>query len=98
MENCSVIEAVFGFLARRGMRPLALAFGEFHKVGYGLGRIFFEETADDVAFSGFKRCVESGLAGHGFLSGSSLVVNRCSFVQALSRSRGARPHELVCLS
>jgi hypothetical protein len=48
MKNRSVVKAVFGFLARRGMRPLALAFGEFHKVGYGFGRIFFEEAADDV--------------------------------------------------
>src|SRR6202030_138482 len=79
MENCSIIKAVFGFLARRGMRPLALTFGEFHKVGYGFGRVFFEEAADDIAFAGFKRGVESGLAGHGILSESvvgRLVVSR----------------------
>jgi hypothetical protein len=50
------------------MRPLALALGEFHKVGYGFWCIFFKEAADNVSFAGFKRGIESGLAGHGILS------------------------------
>src|SRR5258706_692807 len=60
------------------MCPLALAFGKFHKVGYRLGSFFVEEAAYDVAFAGFKGCIESGLARHGFLS--KVVVSRWSLV------------------
>src|ERR1700692_4868190 len=64
MKNCSIIKAVCGLFARGRMRPLALAFGEFHKVGYGFWRFLLEEAADNVSFTGFKRCIESGLASH----------------------------------
>jgi hypothetical protein len=42
------------------MRPLAFAFGEFHKVGYGFWRVFFEEAADDSSFGRVKNGVGSG--------------------------------------
>src|SRR6267154_2371124 len=64
------------------MRPLALAFREFHEVGYSFRRILIEEAAHDVTFAGFKRGVEAGLAGHGILSESSLAVGRSSLASA----------------
>jgi hypothetical protein len=83
-----------GFLAGRGMGPLALAFGKIHEVGYGFGRVFFEEAANDVAFTGFKGGVESGLAGHEVLS----VVGGFSCVNALFSNRLATADSRVgCL-
>src|SRR5580698_1322799 len=64
MENGSVIKRIFGFLASRRMRPLALTLGELDEVGDSLGRFLFEKAANDVAFAGFKYGVGSGCAGH----------------------------------
>ena len=68
MKDRPIVEPIFRFLAGRGMRPLALAFGKFHKVGYGFGRVLFKEPTDDVAFAGFKRRIQSGLPSHEILS------------------------------
>jgi hypothetical protein len=76
MKNRSIVEAIFGFLACRGMRPFALAFGKFDEVGDGLRRIFFKQAANDGSFAGFKRGVESGLASHEFpFENRSLIVS-----------------------
>src|SRR6185312_6750617 len=68
MEDSAVIEAVFALLAADRVGPLALAFGEFGEVGYGFGRFFFEEAADDGAFSSIDDGVSTGLTGHWVLS------------------------------
>src|SRR5205814_1849364 len=67
MENSAVVERVFALLARVGMSPLALAFGEFGKVGDGLRSIFLKKTANDVAFAGIENGVSAGRACHWFL-------------------------------
>ena len=64
VEDAAVVEAVFAFLAADRVGPLALAFGEVGEVGYGFGRFFFEEAADDGAFTGIEYGVGTGLTGH----------------------------------
>ena len=64
MKNVPVIKGVVGFLAGGGVLPFALALGEIDKIGDGLGGILFEETANNVAFAGFKHGIGSGCAGH----------------------------------
>ncbi len=72
MEDGAVVEAVFALLAADRVGPLAFAFGEFGEVGYGFGRFFFEEAADDGAFRSIDDGVSTGLTRHGFLS-----ISRC---------------------
>ena len=44
MKNGSIIKTIFGFLMGRGMGPLALALGEFDKIGDGLRRVLFKQA------------------------------------------------------
>ena len=64
MENRPVVEAVFALLAAHRMGPVTLALGQFDKVGYGFGRFFFKEAADDSSFGGIKDGIGAGLARH----------------------------------
>src|SRR5260370_489370 len=63
MKNRSVIKRVVGFLACGGVLPFALALCEVDKIRDGLGGILFVQTANDIAFAGFKHRIGSGCAG-----------------------------------
>src|SRR5579871_5896782 len=64
VEDGAVVKPVTRFFARRGMRPLALAFRKFHKIGHRLWCLFFKQPAHDVSFRGLKGGIKSGLTGH----------------------------------
>src|SRR6266851_5352457 len=59
VKDGAVVEAVLALLAADRVTPLALAFSEVCKIGYGFRRLFFEEPADDGAFRGIKDCVST---------------------------------------
>src|SRR5258708_546541 len=61
MEDGAVIE--LGTLLAAAV-PLFGAFGEADEVGYGVGRVLFEELTDDGAFGGFECRVGSWLGWH----------------------------------
>src|SRR5258708_35306123 len=67
MKNRSVIKRIVRFLAGGGVLPFALALGKVDKIRNGLGGILFKQTANDVAFAGFKHAKGSGGAGHSLL-------------------------------
>ena len=67
MKDGSVIKGIGALFVRCGMRPLALAFGEFDKIGDSFGGFLLKQAANDVALAGFQHDVGSGCARHSLL-------------------------------
>jgi hypothetical protein len=86
------------------MRPLALAFGKFHKVGYGFRRFFFKEAADDGSFGRVKNGVSTPWTAHKYIfscGGRTLILtggeeNELRSAIAIRASIGRMRIELQC--
>ena len=64
VKNRAVVKLVVALLAADGVGPLPFALGELDKVFYRLGRVFFEEAADDLTFTGVDDGIGSWITGH----------------------------------
>src|SRR6202043_3218272 len=73
MKNGSVVKRIFGLLARGRVCPLALALGEFNKVGHGLRSILLKQAANNCTLAGFNYGISSWCAGHSVLKGNKLI-------------------------
>ncbi len=64
VKNRAVVKLVVALLAADGVGPLPFTLGELDKVFYRLGRVFFEEAADDLTFTGVNDGIGSWITGH----------------------------------